>query len=287
MAPASAPVVWRERLLFAILFAVLGTLIMVVFSPWRPLLQGRADYGGRIALSLLLVAAASLLGRSRRYALYAPAVAGLAILTVAVSLDLIFGLYLLDHLAVDTATPAGRAMLKLNEGAVVFGVVIIGTLLSGQGLRSLYLQRGKLSLGLTIGLAAFAIAIAGAFPVAESLFGARDLTPARVLPWLPWLLIYVLANAALEELLFRGLFLRRLSPLVGPFLASLLVAIVFTLLHHGVTYTADERVFLAIVLPLALVWGWLVQKTEGLWASILFHAGTDIPLVLGIFSQLA
>jgi hypothetical protein len=30
-----------------------------------------------------------------------------------------------------------------------------------------------------------------------------------------------------------------------------------------------------------------MQKTDAVWASILFHAGTDIPIFLGIFSALA
>jgi membrane protease YdiL (CAAX protease family) len=36
-----------------------------------------------------------------------------------------------------------------------------------------------------------------------------------------------------------------------------------------------------------LLWGYITQKTDGLWGSILFHAGMDIPIFLGIFSNLA
>jgi uncharacterized protein len=53
-----------------------------------------------------------------------------------------------------------------------------------------------------------------------------------------------------------------------------------------VSYTPDALMFLAFLLPLALVWGWITQKTDGLWGAILFHAGTDIPVVLSIFSTL-
>jgi membrane protease YdiL (CAAX protease family) len=96
-------------------------------------------------------------------------------------------------------------------------------------------------------------------------------------------LIFVLANGTLEELLFRGLFLRKLEPFVGKFLSNLLTALVFTVLHRGAFYTSDEAIFLAVTFPLALVWGYVMQKTDGIWGSILFHAGMDIPIILGIF----
>jgi len=62
--------------------------------------------------------------------------------------------------------------------------------------------------------------------------------------------------------------------------------VVFTLIHLGVSYTPGQYVFLAVVFPLALLWGWITQKTNSLWGAILFHAGMDIPIILGIFSNL-
>jgi membrane protease YdiL (CAAX protease family) len=152
-------------------------------------------------------------------------------------------------------------------------------------LKSLYIQRGKLNLGLIIGLSTFILAAVGAIPMA-TLFNAQNLTISRILPWVPWILIYVFANAAMEEVLFRGVFLKKLTPFVGKFGANLLVAIVFTLIHGFTDYSVDNLIFVAILFPLALLWGWLMQKTEGVWASILFHAGMDIPIMLGIFSNL-
>jgi membrane protease YdiL (CAAX protease family) len=95
----------------------------------------------------------------------------------------------------------------------------------------------------------------------------------------------VLANGAQEELLFRGLFLRKLEPFFGKFLSNCLIALVFTVLHKGSTYTSSEYIFLAILTPIALVWGYVMQKTDSVWGSILFHAGMDIPIFLGIFAN--
>ena len=122
--------------------------------------------------------------------------------------------------------------------------------------------------------------------MAALLFKGEGLTLARILPWIPWLLIIVLANGALEELLFRGLFLRKLQPFFGKFLSNFLIVLIFTVLHKGATYTSNEYIFLAVLVLLALVWGYIMQKTDGVWGSILFHAGMDIPIMLGIFSNL-
>jgi len=96
----------------------------------------------------------------------------------------------------------------------------------------------------------------------------------------------VFANAINEELLFRGLFLRKLEPFLGAFSSNLLIAILFTLLHVGVDYTADTLMFLAILLPLGLALGYVTQKTDSIWGSVLIHAGVDIPVVVGLFSTL-
>lgn len=277
---------WGRRFVFALLFAATGSLIILVFSPLRPVLDPVPDFLGRIGLSVLLLVVALLLRRNSRFEKYWQVMFGLFILAVAVSLDWILSIYLLDYLQVDSSTPAGFALLKLNEFAVVWIVVPLLTRRSGSSLGSIYIQKGKLKLGLSIGLAAFCIAAAGSVPMATLLFQGTNLTLTRIAPWIPWLLLFVLANAAMEELLFRGLFLRKLEPFYGRFLSNFLIVFVFTLLHKGVTYSTNEYFFVAILVLLGLVWGAITQKTDSLWGAILFHAGTDIPVALGIFSNL-
>lgn len=53
-----SPREWGERIGLALLFAAIGSLIMLVFSPWRPLLGRVDDYLGRIGLIVLLLIAA-------------------------------------------------------------------------------------------------------------------------------------------------------------------------------------------------------------------------------------
>jgi membrane protease YdiL (CAAX protease family) len=273
-----------ERLLLAFLFIAIGSLIMIVFSPWKPQLGRVNDYLGRIGLIILLFVTVLLVRRNRRFKKYWQVFFGLLVLTVAVSLDWIIGIYLIDYVGVHDNTPIGWALQKLNECVVIVSVVILLTKMSRSSLGSIYIQKGNLKLGLIIGLTAFILAAAGSIPMA-TLFNAQNLIPARIIPWIPWILIFVLANATMEEIMFRGLFLRKLEPFYGKALSNFMIAFVFTAMHGAANYTSDQYIFLAILFPLALAWGFIMQKTDSVWGSILFHAGMDIPIILGIFSN--
>lgn len=277
---------WVERIILALLFVTIGGMIYFVFSPLRPLLDGIPDYLGRIGLIATLLAAFLLARRSERFQKYAQVLLGFLIMAVAVSLDIVFGRYLLHYLKVSDTTSAGWAVQKLNEFFIVVSVVVSLTLMSGGSLGSIYIQKGNLKLGLAIGVTTFLLAAAGSTLMANFLFKGQDLTLDRILIWLPWLLIFVLANAAQEELLFRGLFLRKLQPFFGKFISNFLVMFVFTALHQGANYASNDFIFVAAVVLVALAWGYIMQKTDSIWGPILFHAGMDIPILLGIFSNL-
>jgi len=276
---------WGERLMVAFLFTIIGSFLMIVFNPWgkEPVLGRSADYIAKVGTIILLFAAALLARRSSRFVKYSPLLFAFFIMSVVVSLDLVVGTYLVLYLGITGSTPVSAALQKLNEFALVAALIIPFTLVSGGSLGSLYIQKGNLKLGLIIGLVAFTLAAAGSIPMAK-LFNAQNLSAARIIPWIPWILVFVLSNAGMEELWFRGLFLRKLDPFFGKFISNFLIAFVFTIMHGTVTYTVNNYFFLAILFPLALAWGYIMQKTDSIWGSILFHAGMDIPILLGIFS---
>lgn len=41
-----------------------------------------------------------------------------------------------------------------------------------------------------------------------------------------------------------------------------------------------------MLVPLALAWGYLADDTGSLWGAILFHAGADLGIFLGIAANL-
>jgi len=286
---APRPVRQAQRGAWFVLFLACSLLVFVVLSPYRPLFSGWMDIAGRIAVASIFLVAALLSRRSERTRPYWRIWFALATACIAISLDYKLGLskWILPALRIAADSPAGLAIEKLESSALSILVVLLLALASGDGLRSLYFRRGNLRLGLAVGLVALVVVIASAIPVTEGFFNGRNLSWGRMLPWTPWVLIFVMANALNEELLFRGLFFGRLEPFLGRFAVNLMIAIPFTLFHTGVEYTANFLIFAAMLFPLSLAWGWLLQKTDSLWGSALFHAAMDIPIVLGLFSNLA
>jgi membrane protease YdiL (CAAX protease family) len=97
--------------------------------------------------------------------------------------------------------------------------------------------------------------------------------------------MFVLANAANEELLFRGQLIGRMEPFLGRLATNIVTTVPFVWMHASTGYATDISVFLVFqLLPLSLAWCWLMQKTNSIWGSLLFHAAMDIPIVVGIFS---
>ena len=280
----------QKRLVSVVSFSVLlisGLVVFVVFSHIRPMLLDYFDWIGRAFLIIILMVALRLANRSSRFKPYWTLPYAFLIAAVAMAIDLYLpsSKWLLATLDTPIRTPAGLALDKLDSSLIITLCIIMATKLSGASLGSIFLQKGHLRKGLTTGVIALLISIAGSIPVAR-LFGATDLSLARIWPWLPWIVLFIFGNALNEELLFRGLFLNKANLLMNKTCANLVLVLPFVLHHTGVTYTNDAVMFLAYLIPLAFAWGYIMQKTNSIWGSVLFHAGTDIPIVLVIFSQL-
>ena len=276
----------QKAALFTI-FLALGLLVFVVFSHIRPLLPVWLDLPARIGLIASLLAASVLLRKSQRLQLIWPVIYAFFIAALAMAIDyyLPSSQWLLSALHIPIETPAGLAIDKLDSSLIITICIILFTKLSGASLGSIFLQKGRLRASLTTGIIAFFVCVAGSVFVARQ-FGAQNLSLARIIPWIPWILIFVLGNAFNEELLFRGIFLNKIGLTIGKMAANLVLILPFVLHHTGVTYTNDTMIFLVYLIPLAFFWGWITQKTDSIWGSVLFHAGTDIPVILAIFSRI-
>lgn len=201
---------------------------------------------------------------------------------VGLSLGFFFADWGLRLFGLTTQTPVGIAVAKfLQASLIVIGILAVARL-CGEGLASLYIRRGRLILGISVGL----ITAAALLVLSMLQPAVRTLGTARLMSLAPWILLFVVSNAFMEELLFRGLFLGRYEPLIGKWLAILSTALAFTLAHMQVTYAPNLWFFLLVLLGLSIAWGWLMQKTESLWGSALFHAGADLLVILPIFSSL-
>jgi hypothetical protein len=279
----------RERLhqlaLF-LLFLLCGLLLSLVFSHFRPLFPKAIDIPSRIVLILTFLVSSLLLRRNSRLNKYWQIFFAFFIASFAQALDYYFSGWSLSLLGLVSKTPAGIVADKLESTFLIVVPIILLTKASGGDLGSIYLQKGKLRTGLIIGCVVFLAVAAISIPWAKWQYQTGDLGLAKVIPWIPWILLFVIANGINEELLFRGLFLRKLEPFLGVFPSNLCMAIPFTMLHIGVNYTQNTLMLLAFLLPLGLVLGYIMQKTNSILGPWLMHASVDIAVVLALFSTL-
>lgn len=265
-------------------FAAFLALLLVVYFlgvTFSETIPDRPETVLRLALSLTLLLWALVLrlrrvSRELQRAVYAAFVASAVLLASWLWSDagrLALGLSL------DTA--AGLAVSKLSSMLLVVGGALLLLRLHGEGPASAFVRKGNLRAGLLVGVGTFVALGALAFVQGA----AAGLDPGNLVALLPWMLTFALANGFMEEVLFRGLFLGRLEPLVGRWQANLLTALAFALAHMRIAYEPDVPVFLAVTFGLALLWGLVMQRTRSLWGSVLFHAGADMLIVLQIFAQ--
>ena len=180
---------------------------------------------------------------------------------------------------VSDQTIKGIALAKFSEALVVVVTILVLIGLAPVDFSLIFVQWGNLYWGLLAGVLGFSVFAIIAWFQAKSM----QIAPKTLKDFLPWILVFVFANAFMEELWFRGIFLKTFEPAIGAWGALILTGIFFTLAHIGATYLSRaERIqFLIILFPLGLIWGFLMQFTDSLLASTLFHAGADLMVVNG------
>jgi membrane protease YdiL (CAAX protease family) len=188
------------------------------------------------------------------------------------------------------STASGTVVIQLLETALAAVPILVLTKAAGQDLSTIYVRKGTIGRGLVIAAAVFMLCyLAAATGLSDRLFPVlRPLPLHQILALTPALLLLSLSNGFQEELLFRGLFLRRYLTVFGKHTANLLQAAIFTVAHAGVTYTPAALIFLVVfVFPLGLITGYLMRTTRGILAPVILHAGTDIPIYLAFLSYVS
>jgi membrane protease YdiL (CAAX protease family) len=235
-----------------------------------------------ISLSLTFLLTAILLRRHKSLGSYWQVFFAFFIASLAIFFDLLIN--------VPSETMSGLALDMLVSTSIIVSTIILLTRVSGNTLSSIFLKKGNIKIGLIIGLTGFFFFALTSIPAAQYLFQGKNLNLDKVIGWLPWILPIVLLNGIREELLYRGLFLRKFEGKLGLKTSNLLQAVIFSLSHSvaGVglnAYTPYIWVLMIFTFSLGMIWGYAMQRTNSVIGSILFHAGTDIPVFIGIFSN--
>ncbi len=263
-----------------VLLTICGFLIFAFTMTFVPLLPVWANYAARVGFLVVFGVLWWVARDGHRLSRFRPV--SFAYFTAVFGSSL--GFFLADPglrlLGLTSQTPMGVAVARfLQSSLIVIGILGVAKV-CGEDFASLYLRKGRLLLGLSVGLIAAALCL-----VLTLLQPAvRVLGTARFVSLAPWILLFSVSGAFMEELLFRGLFLGRYEPLIGKWLAILSTGLVFTLAHMQVNYAPNGLwKFLLVLFGFSIAWGWLMRKTESLWGSVLFHAGADLLIILPVF----
>ena len=267
----------RQASIFVSLFVV-GMLVFFVGGYWAGIPYWSRT-GVKIALPCLLLVATVVCRRTESLSQWRP----VSLAFFAASSAFLAGWWvsplLMRSFGFTTDSASGIAFAKLLDALPIVVTLLLVARLSGIKPADLYLRAGKFKAWLIIGLVSFA-AFTVLFFLQEK---GQNMRADRLLANAPWVLLFVFSNAFMEELHFRGLLLKPFERLLGRHPANLCIALFFTLGHAPVQYAPDILAFLAILFVLALAWGYVIQQTESLWGSVLFHAGADLMIIAGIY----
>jgi len=287
----TAPHVWRGLYNF-VLF-----ILLLIFGLSLPALSGLLVFPFSlipksywqiytVILSIFFLALTAMFYRKEHFKKYWQVLMAFFIASFALNIQSISGWF-----GFQSTSMTGLVLAMLSSTALVVFSIVVLTRISHSSMHSIFLAKGKLKWGLLVGLVGFLLFAVLSIPGANYLFMGQNLTVAKVVSWLPWILPIVLTNGLREELLYRGLFLRKYESLLGNIPSLLLQALIFSISHSvagiGITqYTPYISVLIVSTFVLGMVAGYVMRKTDSIIGPILIHAGTDIPIFLGIFSNI-
>jgi membrane protease YdiL (CAAX protease family) len=280
------------RSLVFVLFLAGGLMIFLLGNNWNSLFPTNDSTLYKWSLPGLFLALAAALRRSKRFQEYWGIAFALFVASFANALNWYCGNWLAGLLPRAVSTAQELAVDKLAQAIPVVFSILLLMRLSGHDLGSLFLKKGNLRWGLRFGLISFGVwaaifaviaVLQASAPPGQGLF-ATGVPLATIVAAVPWIVVWAFTNSLMEELWFRGVFLRKLTPVLGAAATVLVTALVFALPHFGATYIAPvERVIFAIIVfGLGLVNGSVMLKTDSIWGSVLFHAGYDLLIIIPV-----
>jgi membrane protease YdiL (CAAX protease family) len=182
-----------------------------------------------------------------------------------------------------TSTVQGAAVAKIAEVLPTISAILVGMWLVEKDFTSMYLRGGDLMKSMKLGLLA---SFAALIPFVAIGGLGLTATPAMILSWMPWMCAFAFSNSFMEELMIRGIFLRKYESILGQKQSLILTSIIFAVFHQaiiGYTDFISFSVFMGMTLILGMIWAYVIQKSDNIWGAVLAHAVADIFFVLAAF----
>jgi membrane protease YdiL (CAAX protease family) len=158
----------------------------------------------------------------------------------------------------------------------------------------LWIRPGRLGVDIWL-LVSIIVVVSSAALLVWTLVFRPDLGPSRDnIPTMPfWLfplagMAFALVNSAVEEAIFRGIFLQALESAVGVGIISLVIqAVIFGWLHYSEIGFPKGLAGVAMASVYGLLLGYLRYRSRGMLAPWLAHIGTDIAVFTIVASSVS
>jgi membrane protease YdiL (CAAX protease family) len=267
----------------AVLFGLLllgGLLIFVFGSPYFDVFPTNNNPIFAAALVMAFGLPALALWRHPHYGRYAPPAYALFV-AAAANLALVIGPF--NRLVTATEPYSVLAQDKFVQFLTVVPVLVILSWLARRDLGWIFLKRGRprrwLPFGL-VSLAVFAVA-------ATAIMLLSEMSAAEIWDVAPYILAFVTANAIMEELWFRGVFLRPYEAEIGWTGTMVVTALAYGVSHTNATYfeSAIGIMFGLGVIGFGLILAWAMRWADSLWGAVLFHMGMDLMIILPVVAS--
>jgi membrane protease YdiL (CAAX protease family) len=275
-----------RRIGLFIVFLICGLAILVFGSYYFDIFPTNRNLTYDLSICALFLAAALWFRFDKRLNAYWPITFAFFIASVAYPCSAVLDGWtnvVLGWFHVSLASSQGIAIAKTCEMVTKVAPMLLLTVLSGAGLGSIYLKRGNWKWGLSIGTLVLFNFATSAFLFFATRYTSMEKLEAAVV----WGLVFSLANGFMEELWFRGIFLKHLKPWLGTGGSILLTSIVFALVHGGATYLTPIALPFMVVyaFTLGLACGYLIMKTDSLWGAVLIHTAADLFLFIAMLAN--
>lgn len=269
-----------KRLAISILLLFLSGAIFVLGSPYYTVFPTNRNQAYYIGLVIFTLVVAVFFKRSPNHSKYWRVALSFFIASAAL-LFLSTGLLNLHN---NSMPPLENlSMDKFSQFLHVVPLIVGLTLLSGAKLDSIFICPGNLKRTLIFGIISFA-----GFTALFFLLGnhtSKFFSPVGKA--VPLILLFIFSNSIMEELWFRGIFLKEFEPLIGRTGAILVTSFIFGASHINATYEflGGDIVFGMIVFLLGVIGAYAMLKDDSFIGPVLFHAGYDLLVVIPVLNS--
>lgn len=208
--------------------------------------------------------------------------AAVVILVTTLTVGLRDALFSAVGIAPNSNREAGAG--KVFEALMTIGTILLLSRLAGVKLESIYVKRGNLKWGLLIGIGTLLNFMTSSLMFNVDRYSSLDKLGSAIL----WGFVFSLFNGFLEELWLRGLFLRKLIPVLGLGTSIVLTSLWFGLFHvSGLMYMQPEAIpfYMVNTFTFAAAWGYLMHRTGSWIGPGLMHAAADFFLFIALLAS--